>query len=278
MAEGTRSRGCLKGAAMGCGVVFLVVACMALGIASFHARQERRRVEELERFRAEYAPHVERIAALEKARRQAEAESQAKEDEESVAASPIEAVDAGEVLRRVQALEQEVRFLRGRIAELEGALEARGADPTPTGEASGMARVPVEQPTRNKTAQVGPTAVTDPGQIRKVLDGLNALLARAGGTETYRVTVAEALDGDRLVRATLEATAREGGLSRSFRAEEARFVLRSVSRTLEIRLNGVTVTYPGERTVGFPEGRYTATLEVDPEPFRTSGNPLIEVW
>ena len=135
-------------------------------------------------------------------------------------------------------------------------------------------RAPLLEP---KATALGPTAVTDPGQVKKLVDGLNALLAGAEEAEAWSVTSAEAVDGDRLVRAVVEARAREGGLSRSFRAEEVRFTLVPSSRSLEVRFREGDVTYPGKRTIAFPNGRYAAVLAVDPTAFRNAAHPLVTV-
>ncbi len=124
---------------------------------------------------------------------------------------------------------------------------------------------------------LGAQAVTDGGQVRKVLEDLNALLAAAGSRDTYRVTEAKAVDGDRLVSVRIESRGPDGGIRRSFEAVEARFLLLPTTRTLEIRLRSGSVTYLGKRTVRFLDGEHTAYLEVDPAPFRSSGNPVITV-
>ena len=121
------------------------------------------------------------------------------------------------------------------------------------------------------------TAVTDPGQVKKVVEGLNAILALGEGEESWSITSAEAVDGDRLVRVRIEARDKGEGLSRSFRAAEARFVLIPSTRTLEVRFRDGEVTYPGNRTVEFPGGRYSALLTVDPAPVRNAAHPLVEV-
>ena len=132
-------------------------------------------------------------------------------------------------------------------------------------------------PPPSSPPSLGPGAVTDAGQVKRVVDALNALLAGVGGGDRYRVTSAGAVDGDRLVRVALESLGADGTVRRSFEAEEVRFVLLAASRSLEIRLRGGTVTYLGHRTVRFLDDRHTAYLEVDPAPFRTSGNPLVTI-
>jgi hypothetical protein len=124
---------------------------------------------------------------------------------------------------------------------------------------------------------LGETAVTDPNQVRKVLDALNGLLADVAGKERFKVASAEAVDGDRLVRVRIEVRDEGGEVVKSFQAAEARFVLSGAAGTLGIRMKDGAVTYGGNRTVPFPEGAYTALLVVDPAPFRASGNPLIAV-
>jgi len=113
--------------------------------------------------------------------------------------------------------------------------------------------------------------------VKKVLDDLNGLLAAVGGRDTYRVTAARAVDGDRLVGVTIESRGSDGGIRRSFEAAEARFVLLPATRSLEIRLRSGSVTYLGKRTVRFLDDEHTAYLEVDPAPFRASGNPVITI-
>jgi hypothetical protein len=122
---------------------------------------------------------------------------------------------------------------------------------------------------------LGSSAVTDPGQVAKVLDGLNGILALAEGSGEWKLRSAEAVEGDRLVRMVLEVRAGEGGLSRTFRAAEARFVLVPSSGTLEVRLRDGSVTYSGDRTAPFPDGRYTAVLAVDAARVRNAGHPLV---
>jgi hypothetical protein len=169
--------------------------------------------------------------------------------------------------------------------ELEEARSAASAKPAPAAEeapapeaapdaAAETKRTPLLEP---KATALGPTAVTDPGQVKKLVDGLNTLLAGAEEPEAWSVTSAEAVDGDRLVRAVVEARARTGGLSRSFRAEEVRFTLVPSSRSLEVRFREGAVTYPGERTISFPGGRYAAVLAVDPTAFRNAAHPLVTV-
>ena len=85
------------------------------------------------------------------------------------------------------------------------------------------------------------------------------------------------MDGDRLVSVRIESRGPDGGIRRSFEAVEARFLLLPTTRTLEIRLRSGSVTYLGKRTVRFLDGEHTAYLEVDPAPFRSSGNPVITV-
>lgn len=124
---------------------------------------------------------------------------------------------------------------------------------------------------------LGATAVTDPNQVKKVLDALNELLSGVAGQERFKVTSAEAVDGDRLVRVRIEVRGEGGEVVKAFQAAEARFVLSGAAGTLGIRMKDGAVTYGGNRTVPFPEGAYTALLVVDPAPFRESGNPLIAV-
>ncbi|MCK6480917.1 MAG: hypothetical protein L6R43_12480 [Planctomycetes bacterium] len=156
------------------------------------------------------------------------------------------------------------------------------ASPAPAAAAGTLSPSPSPSPSGKGTAAppsspplLGPQAVPDRGQVRKVLDDLNALLAGVGGRDLYRVTEAAAVDGDRLVSAKIESRGPDGAVRRSFEAEEARFVLMAASRSLEIRLRSGSVTYLGKRTVRFLDDEHTAYLEVDPAPFRTSGNPVI---
>ncbi|HEU4395494.1 MAG TPA: hypothetical protein VFS92_07995 [Planctomycetota bacterium] len=154
------------------------------------------------------------------------------------------------------------------------AAEPAPAPPAPEAATPEPKRTPLLEP---KATALGPTAVTDPGQVKKLVDGLNSLLAGAEEPEAWSITSAEAVDGDRLVRAVVEARARGGGLSRSFRAEEVRFTLVPSSRSLEVRFREGAVTYSGERTISFPGGRYAAVLAVDPTAFRNAAHPLVAV-
>jgi len=187
-----------------------------------------------------------------------------------------------EVQRR--ASEEAARALREREAR-ELAVAAAPPAPVPAMATLAPPSSPGQEPGTKPPAspdppaapRLGPTAVTDQGQVRKVLDDLNALLERGEGVDRYRVLSSGAVDGDRLVRATLESRGADGAVRRSFEAAEARFVLQAASRSLEIRLRGGSVTYLGRRTVRFPDDRYTAYIEVDPEVFKASGNPLISI-
>jgi hypothetical protein len=162
-----------------------------------------------------------------------------------------------ELAERVAALEKRVRELEARPAAVGGT------------EAAARPAVPPPPP------PLGPTAVRDPAHVRKVTDGLTALLAKVPGTETWRIVSAEALDGDRLVDAVLEARDPSGEVRRTLRTREVRFLLDGGARTLALRFREGSVTYPGGRAAPFPEDPFTVLLPVDPEPFRVSGNPLL---
>ena len=168
------------------------------------------------------------------------------------------------------------------LEEARSPASARAAAPDEPAPAPTAPEAAVPEPKRApllepKATALGPTAVTDPGQVKKLVDGLNTLLAGAEEPETWSVVSAEAVDGDRLVRAVVEARARQGGLSRSFRAEEVRFALVPSTRSLEVRFREGAVTYSGERTISFPGGRYAAVLAVDPTAFRNAAHPLVVV-
>lgn len=178
--------------------------------------------------------------------------------------------------RRRSRAEREVATLEERI-EQERRKGGEGKAPAPKMEEERPAAPAKSEPERLPPRGLGVTAVTDPGQVRKLLDGLNALLAGAGGKEVYKVTAAEAVDGDRLVRVAIEVRGEDGSVVKSFKAGEARFLLSGAAGTLGIKLKDGAVTYGGNRTVPFPDGSYTALLAVDPAPFRASGNPLIAV-
>ena len=169
--------------------------------------------------------------------------------------------------RRAQ---QDAEVERRRRAQLEKRIEAEAG--------KAAAPKPEEKPAPPKPKEPPPLsneAVSDPGQVKKLLDGLNAILALAEEKERWSIASAEAVEGDRLLRVTLEARAPEGGLSRTYEAGEARFVLKAASGTLEIVLREGRVTYPGDRRVDFPEGRYSAVLTVDPAAVRNAGHPLV---
>jgi hypothetical protein len=110
-----------------------------------------------------------------------------------------------------------------------------------------------------------------------VADGLNALLAKVPGTETWRIASAEAVEGDRLVDAVLEARDPAGEVRRTLRAREVRFLLDGGARTLDVRCREAAVRYAGGGKVNLQSlmDPFSVLLPVDPEPFRVSGNPLL---
>ena len=264
-------------------LLLAAVAAAGLGLLALAARE---RAAEAER-RAAAAE-----AALRDAGARAEAERGADRRDRAGREARLEEAERWKsaALRKAEDLEQALGDARVRISRLEtersearaeaeearralAAAGAPGADGTaPPGTDDGPAAAPPP-----KAPSLGAAAVTDPGQVRKLLDGLNALLALADEREAWTVASAEAADGDRLVRAVVEARAREGGLSRSFRAEEVRFVLSPAARTLEVRFRDGRVTYPGDRSVDFPDGRYSAILAVDPVAIRNAAHPLVGV-
>ncbi len=125
-------------------------------------------------------------------------------------------------------------------------------------------------------APVAPsTAVRDPAQVARFLDTLNGLLEGVGGRETYRVASADALDGRRLEGVVIEARRGDGLLLKRFRAKECRIVLLGEARSLEIRMKDGGVSYLGNAEVPFLDGRYTASLAVDPAALRTAAHPLV---
>ena len=255
----------------------------------------------VQRFRSERDEARGRLAAIEREK----AEALARVNHRALMAGIEAEKSADEIAReRIRTLESELHAARSRGAqlliekseaesaaavarrELEEARSSASAKPAPADEPppapeaapdaapAETKRTPLLEP---KATALGPTAVTDPGQVKKLVDGLNTLLAGAEEPEAWSVTSAEAVDGDRLVRAVVEARARTGGLSRSFRAEEVRFTLVPSSRSLEVRFREGAVTYPGERTISFPGGRYAAVLAVDPTAFRNAAHPLVAV-
>jgi hypothetical protein len=239
---------------------------------------------------------LDRLEAARTEASKADAARRAREEEAAAARSDLERMrrEGEERDRRSAVLEQEVLALRRQAASLEERLkaaEAARAGAGAPGEGAGPGKGPegpAEEAGKAAPAEgrgpgvdvpeapaLGPSAVTDPGQVRKVVDGLNDLLRGVGGRETWRIAAAGALDGDRLVRVRVETRTSDGGIPKAFQAEEARFVLLPSSKCLEIRLKEGSVTYMGSRTVPFPDGKYTAVLAVDPAPFQASGNPLL---
>jgi hypothetical protein len=165
-----------------------------------------------------------------------------------------------------------------RIAEEEvrrpAPVSPKPAPEKPPIEAAPAAKAPAEKP---PAPSLGPTAVSDPNQVKKLTDGLNTLLAGVEGTEKWKVVSAKAAEDDRLVQVVLEARGADGTVVKSFQAGEARLVLQAAAGTLSIKLKDGSVTYPGNRTVPFPDGAYTVLLVVDSGPFRAAGNPLISI-
>lgn len=232
-------------------------------------------------------------------RRADDAEARARDAETARAAA-----ERGQAAR-VTDLESRIETLRKQVADLEAAGRAREAEllsaraelerarrtaeeatrrplpepprtepPKPAIEAAPAAKALPEKP---PAPSLGPTAVSDPNQVKKLTDGLNTLLAGVEGTEKWKVVSAKAAEDDRLVQVVLEARGADGTVVKSFQAGEARLVLQAAAGTLSIRLKDGSVTYPGNRTVPFPEGAYTVLLVVDSGPFRAAGNPLVSI-
>lgn len=225
----------------------------------------------------------DRIQALQKQVADLEAAARSREGDLLAARSDAEKFRrvAEEGKRREAALLGDIEKLTRALADAGTGREGpRDASPSPGPAKSPEAPAtgtPKASPERPPPVGLSPTAVTDPGQVRKVLDALNTLLAGAGGKETYRVASAEAVEEDRLLRARLEARGEDGSVLKSFRAGEARFLLSASAGTLAIKLKEGEVIYPGDRTVPFLDGTYAILLVVDPAPFRAAGNPLIAI-
>jgi hypothetical protein len=286
----------------------LVVLAVGWSLRGFSARRDsskaNQEIETLQRLRAEDERRaildrgaaeqsrkdlLDRMEALQKRVAEAEAGGRAREGELQSARGDLERLrrTAEDEARRREAAEKEADRLRTALSSARTAplpatvdLEAPLAEKPPT--ETPVAGKPVaDKPVADKptapTPGLGPTAVSDPNHVRKLTDGINALLAGVEGSERWRVASAGAVEGDRIVQVVLEARTTDGAVSKSFQAGEGRFVLQSAAGTLSIKLKEGAVTYPGNRTIPFPEGAYTVLLVVDPAPFRTSGNPLVDV-
>lgn len=278
--------------------VLLLLVVLAVGwfLRGFSARRDSSKAEQeigtLQRLRAEDERRtvldrgaaeqsrkdlLDRMEALQKRVAEAETAGRAREGELQSTRGDLERLrrTAEEEARRREGAEREADRLRLALAEARTV----PAPATPTVESPPIETPPVGTPLAEQPPApgLGPTAVSDPNQVRKLTDGLNALLAGVAGTETWRVASAGAVEGDRVVQLVLEARTADGTVSKSFQAGEGRFVLQSAAGTLSIKLKKGSVTYPGNRTIPFPEGVYTVLLVVDPAPFRTSGNPLVDI-
>ena len=222
---------------------------------------------------------LDRVEAAQKRLAEAEAALRAKNGELLGARAESERArreSAEEIARwKAEALRAAQEAIAARAPAREEGPET--SDPPTASAAHGPESEPGAPKDPPPPPSLAPTAVVDPRQVRKVLDSLNALLAGAGGKEAYRVVSADAVEGDRLVRATLEARGPDGEVLKSFQAEEARFDLAVGSGTLGIRLKEGTVTYPGRRAVLFPDKAYTAWLSVDPTPFLAASHPLVSI-
>jgi hypothetical protein len=226
---------------------------------------------------------LDRIQSLQKQVGELEAAGRAREGELLSMRSEVERLRraAGEAAHREEESRKALERIEKTLADSEAAHAVPGeaaAGPVPPKSPEATAPESAKSPTeRPPPVGLGPTAVTDPGQVRKVLDGLNTLLAGVGGKETFRVASAEAVEEGRLLRARLEARGEDGAVLKSFKAGEVRFQLSAAAGTLAIKLREGEVIYPGDRTVPFLDGTYAVLLVVDPAPFRASGNPLIVV-
>jgi hypothetical protein len=260
------------------------VLSLALGLLAldrwFKPWRERERVESLVRQEVDRRARSAPPPAPPPAARAEPAAPPALEQEDSARALREKVrreIDAGneeirdlrEKVEQAPAQSEEVARLRARVQELE----SKPAEPAAAG---GSAAVEPASPPPGRPS-LGPTAVTDPGQVRRLLEGINTLLGGVGGTETWRVVSAEAVEGDSLIRAVLEVRGQDDALLKTLRAEEARFQVQTAAGTLTIRLREGSVTFPGNRSAPFPDGRYTALLQVDPQPFRVSGSPLVGI-
>ncbi len=280
------------------GVIVVLLVALAGGwfLRGIPARRDsskaEREIETLQRLRAEDERRtaldrgaadasrkdlLDRMEALQRKVAEAEAAGRAREEELQAARGDLERLrrSAEDEARRREAAEGEVDRLRRALS----AARTAPLPATPAAEVPPAEKPPAEKPAADKPPApgLGPTAVSDPHQVRKLTDGLNALLAGLEGTEAWRVASAGAVEGDRILQVVLEGRAADGTVSKSFEAEEVRFVLQAAAGTLSIKLKNGSVTYPGNRTIPFPEGAYTVLLVVDPAPFRTSGNPLVDI-
>ena len=218
----------------------------------------------------------DRIGALHKRVGEIEAVDRRREEEMQAARAEVERKRrlAEDEFRRREAAEAEV---------LRWKAKAEATPPVAPKPETAKPEIVKPAPEKPKVVEpapaptLGPTAVTDANQVRKVTDGLNTLLAGVGGTETWRIASAKAIEDERLVEAVLEARNGEGGVAKTLAAAEARFVLQAAAGTLTLKLREGTITYPGNRTVPFPDGAYAVILVVDPGPFRSSGNPLVHL-
>lgn len=179
-------------------------------------------------------------------------------------------------------LEDELRTARRELKTAADDLEAtkkRLAEAETSAASAAPAKPPVKEPAvepAKAPPEVPKEAAKDPAELARVLGVLNRLLTETGGESGYRFEKIGGIRGKILYDVVIVDRSARGQEAKKFEAAEARVMVDSTKKRVEIRLTTGHITYYGVKAP-FWDDRYVLPLAgVDTERWLRSGLTIFE--
>jgi hypothetical protein len=168
--------------------------------------------------------------------------------------------------RELKTASDELEATQKRLAEAEAKTDAPAKPPVKE-----PAAAPAKEP-----AEVPKEAARDPAELTRVLGVLNRLLSETGGDSGYRFEKIGGIRGKTLYDVVIVDRTARGQEAKKFEAAEARVMVDSPKKRVEIRLTTGHITYYGVKAP-FWDDRYVLPLAgVDTERWLRSGLTIFE--